>query len=231
MLMEEIFPFIEQAQQDLKDRIQCSQLATDIALRQFLSVLLWLRLVLLQDAALLYTKHPEIAIFRFKPFNTQCFRDYAHEAVQAVVQAEEQARMAFHNLPQHLVCSLKGLVTSMTLDQKAQRAENEALRAEVRQQIEMQSALLAELAASSSHGRRRKGHKAVVQTGELPSLNDLRVTHKQNSCIHSSTRSPDYWATFTLPSDWPLHSIPHCHAWFNHQHLRHACYQHFGSLS
>ncbi|KAG1874883.1 hypothetical protein F4604DRAFT_1925032 [Suillus subluteus] len=103
-LLEEIFPFIEQAQEDLKDRTQCSQLATDIALHQFLSVLLWFRLVLLQDAALLYTKHPKIPMFRFKPFNTQCFWDYAHDAVQAVMQAEEQARMAFHNLPQHLVC-------------------------------------------------------------------------------------------------------------------------------
>jgi len=166
-LMEEIFPFIEQAQQDLKDRTQHSQLATDIALRQFLSVLLWFRLVLLQDATLLYTKHPEIPVFRFKPFNTQCFRDYAHEAVQAVMQAEEQARMAFHNLPQHLVCSLKGLVTSMTLDQRAQHAENEALRAEVRQHMETQSALLAELSASSSYGRRKRSHKAVGQAGKL----------------------------------------------------------------
>ncbi|KAG2095326.1 hypothetical protein BD769DRAFT_1394918 [Suillus cothurnatus] len=113
-LMEEIFPFIEQAQQDLKDHTQHSQLTTDIALHQFLSVLLWFRLVLLQDAALLYTKHPKIPVFCFKPFNTQCFQDYAHEAIQVVMQAED----------------LKGLVTSMTLDQQAQHAENEALHAE-----------------------------------------------------------------------------------------------------
>ncbi|KAG1874884.1 hypothetical protein F4604DRAFT_1925037 [Suillus subluteus] len=61
------------------------------------------------------------------------------------------------------VCSLKGLVTSMMLEQQAQRAENEALWAEVRQHMEMQSTLLAELSASSSHGRQRRSHKAAVQ--------------------------------------------------------------------
>jgi hypothetical protein len=181
--MEEIFPFIEQAQQDLKERTQRSQLATDIALRQFLSVLLWFRLVLLQDAALLFAKHPELSMFRFKPFNAQRFRDYAGDAVQAVARAEEQARMAFNNLPEHLVSSLKGLVTSMTLDQQAQRAENEALRAEVRCHMETQSALLTEL-ASGSRGRRSKGHKSAMQAGQSFCLKRTRIsttTHQSSS--------------------------------------------------
>ena len=160
VLMEQIFPFIEQAQQDLKERTRSSQLMTDIALRQFLAILLWFRLVLLQDAALLFGTHPELPMFHFKPFNTQHFRDYAAEALQAVARAEVQARTAFHNLPEHLVCSLKGLVTSMTLDQQVQCAENEALRAEVRRHMEVQSALLAELQASSK-GWRGKSHKSA----------------------------------------------------------------------
>jgi len=181
---------------------------TDIALRQFLAVLLWFRLVLLQDAALLFGTHPELPMFHFKPFNTQHFRDYAGEAVQAVARAEVQARTAFHNLPEHLVCSLKGLVTSMTLDQQVQRTENEALRAEVRRHMEVQSALLAELQASSK-GRRGKSHKSASapsgKSSHARRITPRLKTRQATAALPPTCQAPNQ----LLPALPPLHLQAH----------------------
>ncbi|KAF8421336.1 hypothetical protein L210DRAFT_2221116 [Boletus edulis BED1] len=113
-------------------------------------------MVLLQDGAILYSRHPELPVFQFHPFNTPQFRTFANQSVQQVASAEEASRLAFQNLPQHLVVSLQGIVTNLSLEQQAQRAENAALRLEVQQHIATQDTLLAELAA----GRRAKGQRA-----------------------------------------------------------------------
>ena len=53
------------------------------------------------------------------------------QSVQQVASAEEASRLAFQNLPQHLIASLQGIVTNLSLEQQAQRVENEALHFEV----------------------------------------------------------------------------------------------------
>ena len=60
--------------------------------------------------------------------------------------AEEASCLAFQNLPQHLIASLQGIVTNLSLEQQAQQMENEALHLEVQKHIAMQNVLLAELA-------------------------------------------------------------------------------------
>ena len=145
-LLTEIFPFVESAQAELQEHVRKSSLATDIALKQFLSVLSWVHTVLLQDGAVLYSQHPELPIFQFHPFDTSQFQSFAAQSVQQVVNAEETSRLAFQNLPQHLITSLRGVITNMSLEQQAQRAENEALRLEVQRHLRTQDALLAELA-------------------------------------------------------------------------------------
>jgi hypothetical protein len=154
-LLSQIFPFVESAQAELHDRVRESSLSTDIALKQFLSVLAWFRTVLLQDGAVLYARHPQLPVFQFHPFDTPQFHAFANQSIQQVAGAEEASRLAFQNLPQHLVASLQGIVTNLSLEQQAQRAENEALRLEVRQHVATQNVLLAELA------RRPKGQRAT----------------------------------------------------------------------
>ena len=154
-LLGQIFPFIESAQAELHDRVHKSPLTIDIALKQFLSVLAWFHIVLLQDGAVLYSRHPQLPLFQFHPFDTPEFRAFASQSVQQVAGAEEASRLAFQNLPRHLVASLQGIVTNLSLEQQVQRAENEALRLEVRQHVATQNVLLAELA------RRPKGQRAT----------------------------------------------------------------------
>ena len=54
-LLTEIFPFIESAQAELQEHVHESSLATNITLKQFLSILSWFCTVLLQDGAVLYS--------------------------------------------------------------------------------------------------------------------------------------------------------------------------------
>lgn len=158
-LLSQIFPFVESAQAELQDRVRQLPLATDIALKQFLSVLTWFRTILLQDGAVLYSRYPQLSIFQFAPFNTPQFHAFASQSVQQVASAEEASRLAFQNLPRHLIASLQGIVTNLSLEQQAQRVENEALRFEVRQHVATQNMLLAELACQS------KGQRAVGGSG------------------------------------------------------------------
>ena len=78
---------------------------------------------------MLYAQHPNLPIFRFRPFDTPRFKEFTAASVSSIARAEGEARLAFENLPEHVICSLWGLVTTLTLEQQAQRAESETLRA------------------------------------------------------------------------------------------------------
>lgn len=145
-LLGQIFPFVESAQAELQDHVQKSPLLTDIALKQFLSVLAVFHTVLLQDGAVLYSRYPWLPVFQFHPFNTPQFHAFASQSVQQVASAEEASHLAFQNLPQHLIASLQGIVINLSLEQQAQQAENEALCLEVWQHVATQNMLLAQLA-------------------------------------------------------------------------------------
>ena len=129
----------------------------NIALKQFLSFLTWFRTVLLQDGAVLYSQHSQLPVFQFHPFNTLQFHAFASQSAQQVASAEEASCLAFQNLPQHLIASLQGIVTNLSLEQQAQQAENEALCLEVQQHVATQNMLLAELSQWPPKGQRAAG--------------------------------------------------------------------------
>ncbi|KAG6374908.1 hypothetical protein JVT61DRAFT_3641 [Boletus reticuloceps] len=144
---------VESAQAGLQEHVHDSSLAINIALKQLLSVLAWFYTVLLQDSAILYSQHPELPVFQFHPFNTPWFHTFANQSVQQVASVEEASQLAFQNLPQHLIVSLQGIITNLSLEQQA---ENKALCLEVQQHIATQDVLLAQLVA----GQRARGQRA-----------------------------------------------------------------------
>jgi len=209
-LLSQIFPFVESAQAELQDRVRQLPLATDIALKQFLSVLTWFCTILLQDGAVLYSRYPQLSIFQFAPFNTPQFHAFASQSVQQVASAEEASCLAFQNLPRHLIASLQGIVTNLSLEQQAQRVENEALRFEVRQHVATQNMLLAELACQS------KGQRAVGGSGRAsrsvslpvpvpPASNPTPVPGLAPTELMISGHSMSHAATTLLPDDVRVH--------------------------
>ena len=123
-LLSQVFPWIEEQQRALEERSQADRLMQDIALRHFLELLVWLRRVLLQDAALLFGLYPTAPIFKYAPFCTLAFQTFASNASTVVRDVEKRARTAFENLPEHLVGSLRGATTSLFMEQKRQHDES-----------------------------------------------------------------------------------------------------------
>jgi hypothetical protein len=120
-ILAEIFPWVEQEQEVLVKREHANRLAKDIALRQFLTTLIWFRRVLIQDMAVLYTQAPDAPIFKTAPFNLITFREFAATSTAAIHLAEKAARLAFQNLPEHLVASMRGALVTQNLGFERER--------------------------------------------------------------------------------------------------------------
>ncbi|KAN0080020.1 hypothetical protein V8E55_009586 [Tylopilus felleus] len=191
-LLSQIFPFVESAQAELQDRVRQLPLATDIALKQFLSVLTWFRTILLQDGAVLYSRYPQLSIFQFAPFNTPQFHAFASQSVQQVASAEEASRLAFQNLPWHLIASLQGIVTNLSLEQQAQWVENEALRFESKGQ-------------RAVGGSGRASRSVSLPVPVPPASNPTPVPGLAPTELMISGHSMSHAATTLLPDDVRVH--------------------------
>jgi hypothetical protein len=154
-LLSAIFPWVEQEQVHLAQRQLSSPQSVDIALKQFLRLLVWLCRVLLQDCAILFSKYPSCPMFRCAPFNSSIFCNFAATSMSVVNQAEEDVRHALKNLPEHIAATFRGLATDMKMDQHSQRIDTEARWDAVDSRLDQVTGLLQMLigAKSSKRGR------------------------------------------------------------------------------
>lgn len=155
-ISEQIFPWIESEQVALLSREHSSRLAKDIALRKFLATMAWFRRVLIQDMAVLFTLNPHAPIFKFAPFNSTPFRQFAATSTAAIDAAEETARLAFQNLPQHLVASLHGALATQNLAFECERQTYQAQMNSMQGQMSQMQSLI-ELMAGSKRVKKSHG--------------------------------------------------------------------------
>lgn len=125
-LLKCIFPWVEQEQEQLAQRQASSSKSVDIALKQFLRLLIWLRRVLLQDCAILFSKYPSCPMFRYPPFNSPTFHQFAATSLSVVDHAEEEVHHALKNLPEHVATTFRGLASGIKMDQHSQRIDSDA---------------------------------------------------------------------------------------------------------
>jgi hypothetical protein len=159
-LLQQIFPWVESEHVALNARAQDNRCLKDIALRQFLKLLLWLRTVLLQDAAVLYPLYPHSRLFSYQPFNTKLFREFATSSVAIIAHAESEARLAYENMPEHLVAGLRGSYAELRLEQRREQEENARQLQALGEQYAKVEGLLSRL-LESAQPTSRKGHKGV----------------------------------------------------------------------
>jgi hypothetical protein len=186
-----LFPWVEPEMAALETRMSASRLNRDIALKQFLVLLQWLRVVLLQDCALLYARYPMCPIFRFAPFTFPSFATFSANATAVVTAAEETARLAFHNLPDHMARSMRGYATDLQMKQE----QNHSKVCDELRELREQNARL-ELLLSNKGSR--KSSKA--KNGLSPSLSC------SPSCGPLTQLIPQYCLRRPL-----LHHLLHCH--------------------
>lgn len=182
-LLENIFPWVETELAALELRERENPLARDIALHQFFKLLVWFRILLLQDCALLYMQNPQSPLFTYPPFNSTVFREFAASSVDRIADVEARGRLAVKNLPQNLVRGFQGAVSSLTM---AQRAGHDEMRSRV-------LGLEAQLRAMAQHitdlggmpGRQRKSR----ETREPGQLFHFRAQFNSQRRSHSSFAS------------------------------------------
>ena len=153
-----IFPWVEAELEALDQRVAQLRCNQDIALRQFLKLLQWLRIVLVQDCALLHAHHPHCPIFKFAPFTFPSFTAFSANAAALVTAAEEKARLAFHNLPDHMAQSMRGYATDL---QMRQELIFRKLSAEIQELKEQNAQLMLSFSASSRGSKRRAPGKSL----------------------------------------------------------------------
>jgi hypothetical protein len=150
-----VFPWIEDEQAALDIRVQrLGRRANDYALRNFLSVLVWFRRVLLQDAALIYSSHPSCKIFTFPPFNTPEFKLFSDRAPIAIANAERDASIALQNLPEHVINSVRGIITDVGLAQQLQNNQLEEFKNTFTSKMSGLESMLALALGSKRQGRK-----------------------------------------------------------------------------
>ena len=93
-------------------------LADDYALKGFLDFLIRARRILLQDAAVLFMTHPDCGFFKYAPFNSPIFRDFAARSTRAILDVEARFRENMKNLPAHVAASFRGVVSSVGMEQQ-----------------------------------------------------------------------------------------------------------------
>jgi len=160
-LIVSIFPWVEEKQVALKERIACiGRVAKDEALFYFLALLKYLRKVLLQDAGVLFSKYPSIPLFQFPPFDSEAFKSFSASSAQIIETAESDARQNLKNLPEQYATSIQGFMKTALLKQESHQTRleksNLSVCEDVRQTKDIVRAFLALQGTKSSRGVKRK---------------------------------------------------------------------------
>nr|GAT44268.1 predicted protein [Mycena chlorophos] len=169
--------------------------------RHFLSLLIWLRTVLVQDCALLYLMHPNASIFEYPPFNTREFRDFAATAAGRIEQVEQEVALALRNLPQQMAQTLNASMSQVFLEQQRLRE-----LVDTRLQHPALSSLPLNVVSHVSHNSEPPSkRRRVGQLVSPPSLESLSPssTASASAPIPSppSFSIPDFGADNSLPTN------------------------------
>jgi hypothetical protein len=105
----------------------------------------YFRTVLIQDFAILFTKHPSCPIFKFPPFNSPCFRNFASQSSVRISAVEQQAKLALANLPEHIADPVRGAVSNFSLEQKREQDASRACMEDMNSKIGLMSGLLQQI--------------------------------------------------------------------------------------
>ena len=122
-------------------------------LRQFLNLLAWLRHILLQDMAMLFSQKPSCPVFHFPLFYSTAFRSLAEHSQKIVAKAVEDACLNAQNLPDQFVASIQGVMASVQLNQEVRMEQLEHSLAGLREQVTRMEGVMGVLAMTERGSR------------------------------------------------------------------------------
>lgn len=203
-MVSSIFPWVETEEQARQERRQeLGKRGEDIALKNLLSLLIHLRVIILQDAAVLSVKYPDCAFFQQPPFSTLAFRDWASSAATVIDNAEEQSRLRLEVFPEHVVQSLRGILNEGHITQQLESQATQTRQHQIQAELNEMKGLLEALVPLASRRRPRPLSATPTSTSSrststvptaptlgilVPSLHPGVVSSSPN--LDSSTQSP-----------------------------------------
>ena len=116
--------------------------AVDYMLRHFLELLKLLRKVILQDAAVLYSKYPNFPIWDFAPFNSTIFRNFAAESDSLLIQAEADCKRQLESLPQTVATSMNGILEKIIMERRCEREQKNKNHEEMKARLDYMEAMI-----------------------------------------------------------------------------------------
>ena len=154
-LINTLFPWAEEEQLALVRRQREHGLvASDIALEHFLKMLIWLRRVIVQDAAVLAIKYLSCQLFTHPPFNTPLFHSFVVGSSKTLHDAEDEARARLTILPDAIASSFRGIISNQTIQAKRDHGINQQAFADVNQRLNLLTSLVS--ASMGSSTRKKK---------------------------------------------------------------------------
>ncbi|TEB25581.1 hypothetical protein FA13DRAFT_1796293 [Coprinellus micaceus] len=147
-------------------------------------MLAYFRQVLLQDAAVLATKHrSKFLLLNYRPFNTPEFRECAEASTMMIARVELEVRESLQNLPAVPAKSMTGVVESMRIENRGSHCvllqQNQDMRRDVFQAI---SYVVSQ--PGVSRGKKRKF--CATELAKLISAVSLQMLVNQNDPIRST---------------------------------------------
>jgi hypothetical protein len=206
-LISQIFPWVEEELRAYEERYKArGKAGQDHALTSFLSLLVSFRRILLQDAAILYTCHPNFPIFQYPPFSTAEFRQFSASASSTIRLAEEAARHRLEHLPETMAMSLRGIITTSAMQQEIVRQSIEATHIRIDNNIGLVKAMVEASIMKGSSTKKRKAIQAALETPPVrpaPSPPTCTVTTPPTIAIlgDSEPSSPQF---ITIPDPLPI---------------------------
>ncbi|PPQ75574.1 hypothetical protein CVT24_013262 [Panaeolus cyanescens] len=217
-LLGELFPWVEEEEKELSDRVIKNSQAIDVQLTQFLGLLRYCRRVLLQDAAVQYQRYPNAPIFQHYPFNSTTFCEFSLSATIIIQRAEDEYRqcLAGLNLPERTISGVRGLMEANNMRQQEYiqelRAENQLVRQHLNHQNQKIDALVTvqmQMADPQSRKRlqnvlddaydiRPKDGPAIKRARHLDS--DLSLSNRTNSEPMFTSPEPELMSNLPGPS-------------------------------
>ncbi|KAK7048472.1 hypothetical protein R3P38DRAFT_2687704 [Favolaschia claudopus] len=163
-----IFPWVEEQLGKLDAREASNRMARDIALRHFLGLLVWLRRVVVQDAAVLYVRHPAAPIFQYPPFNSSSFRTFALQSTAAITKAENEVALALEKLPHHIASTFTSAMARLSIDQELERRANQTHQQELKSQLLQLQELIEHAGDQPKKKRKTCGHQVTPPVAATP---------------------------------------------------------------
>ncbi|PPQ97661.1 hypothetical protein CVT26_002473 [Gymnopilus dilepis] len=223
-LLKLIFPWIDDERAAYEERVKQhgKVKAADYMLTKFLDLLVELRKILFQDAAVLFFKFPDAPLWSITPFNEARFRTFAVESIAILDSAEREANLQLSRLPEHIAQTMQGSMQGILI-------QFQKFSQDVNRQVSFIQSFMVTALGSSSKSKKKKlddfvqsfAHAGTVGMPQLltpPLLQtqaQLRAPTADNTSPQSprsdnaalqspNTLGPQGITEAATPSNWPL---------------------------